>query len=55
MRSRWQPLLIEYRRPWKLVTFAIGLALLLVGVTLTPAPDWDVPVCFIMAIPTRSG
>ena len=39
----------ESRRPWKLVTLAIGIALLVAGSFLTPAPDWDIPVSFIMA------
>ncbi len=40
----------EYRRPWKLCTLAVGIALLIVGSYLTPAPDWDIPVSFLMAI-----
>lgn len=39
----------EYRRPWKLATLAIGIALLVAGSFLTPAPDWDIPVSFLMA------
>jgi hypothetical protein len=39
----------EYLRPWKLATFAVGLALLLLGARAVHAPDWDIPVSFIMA------
>jgi hypothetical protein len=42
----------EYLRPWKLTTLAIGLALLLIGADYYPAPDWDYPISFIMAILT---
>lgn len=42
-------LLLEYRRPWKLATFALGLGLLLVGADLYHAPDWDYPISFLMA------
>lgn len=41
--------LSEYRRPWKLVTLGIGLALLILGAYFTPAPDWDIPISLIMA------
>ena len=40
--------LAECHRPWKLATFAIGLALMIVGSFLSPAPDWDIPVSLIM-------
>lgn len=39
----------ECRRPWKLITFLIGLGLLIVGSYVFPAPDWDIPVSIIMA------
>lgn len=39
----------EYRRPWKLTTLAIGIALLILGSYYTPAPDWDIPISLIMA------
>ena len=42
--------LTEYRRPWKLVTLGIGITLLLAGSFYYRAPDWDVPISFIMAI-----
>jgi hypothetical protein len=41
--------LIELLRPWKLATLAGGLGLLIAGSRLMPAPDWDIPVCIIMA------
>ena len=39
----------EYARPWKLATFAIGVALLIVGSFYYEAPDWDIPISLIMA------
>lgn len=39
----------ELLRPWKLATFAIGLALLIVGSYYTPAPDWDIGMSIVMA------
>ena len=39
----------DYLRPWKLLTLAIGVVLLLAGSVLTPAPDWDVGISLIMA------
>jgi len=39
----------ELLRPWKLGTLAIGIALLIVGSYLQPAPDWDIPISIIMA------
>lgn len=39
----------EYLRPWKLLTLAIGLAMLILGSFFCPAPDWDIPVSIIMA------
>lgn len=41
--------LTEYRRPWKLCTLAIGLGLLIWGSFYYHAPDWDIPISFIMA------
>ncbi len=40
----------ELLRPWKLVTLAVGIALLVLGSFHYRAPDWDVPISFIMAI-----
>jgi hypothetical protein len=41
--------MIELLRPWKLFSLGIGLALLIVGSDIYSAPDWDIPICFIMA------
>lgn len=38
----------EYLRPWKLTTFALGLALLIAGAFYYKAPDWDVGISLIM-------
>ena len=43
-------MLNEFCRPWKLATLAIGIALLLAGAYYYDAPDWDVPISFIMAV-----
>jgi uncharacterized membrane protein (UPF0136 family) len=43
-------LLQEYKRPWKLVTLFIGLMLLVVGSLYYQAPDWDIPISFIMSL-----
>ena len=40
----------EFLRPWKLGTLAIGIALLVAGSYLQPAPDWDIPISLIMAL-----
>jgi NhaP-type Na+/H+ or K+/H+ antiporter len=40
----------ELCRPWKLVTLAIGLGLLIVGSFVYKAPDWDIPVSILMAV-----
>lgn len=47
-----QASLMEFLRPWKLLSFAIGLGLLIVGSRLTALPDWNIPVSIIMAIAT---
>ena len=39
----------ELLRPWKLSTLAIGIALLVIGAFYYQAPDWDIPISFIMA------
>ena len=43
---------IEYVRPWKLASLAAGIGLLVLGSVYTPAPDWDIPISFIMALCT---
>jgi len=40
----------EYLRPWKLLTLAIGIALLILGSFYYHAPDWDIPISLIMAM-----
>ena len=39
----------ECRRPWKIATFLVGIGLLIAGSFVIPAPDWDIPISFIMA------
>lgn len=41
--------LSEYLRPWKLITLAVGIALLIFGSFHYEAPDWDIPISLIMA------
>lgn len=41
---------VEYVRPWKLTSLAAGFGLLVLGSIYTPAPDWDIPISFIMAL-----
>lgn len=43
-------MLQEYKRPWKLFTLLVGLSLLIVGSYYYQAPDWDIPISFIMAL-----
>jgi hypothetical protein len=40
----------EYLRPWKLTTLALGILLLVGGSFYYEAPDWDIPISFIMAV-----
>jgi len=40
----------EYIRPWKLITLALGIALLILGSFHFETPDWDIPISLIMAI-----
>jgi hypothetical protein len=42
--------LTEYTRPWKLITLMVGIALLIFGSFYYDAPDWDIPISFIMAL-----
>ncbi|MGH7322529.1 MAG: hypothetical protein ACRELA_23295 [Candidatus Rokuibacteriota bacterium] len=39
----------EYLRPWKLISLACGIALLIAGAFYYKAPDWDIPISLIMA------
>lgn len=48
-------LLIEYLRPWKLATFGVGLALMLVGVGYYQVIDWDYTISIIMPTLTYLG
>ena len=40
----------EYLRPWKLLTLAAGIGLLIKGAVSHYAPDWDIPISLIMAL-----
>ena len=40
----------ELLRPWKLVTFAFGIGLMLYGATLKIAPDWDIGISILMPV-----
>lgn len=40
----------EYCRPWKMVTFAVGLFLLIWGSFVFGIPDWDIGISIIMAL-----
>lgn len=50
--SKASDLLIEYKRPWKLFSLFCGISLLVVGSFYYQAPDWDIPISFIMALLT---
>jgi hypothetical protein len=39
----------EYFRPWKLITLAGGVSVLIAGSYYYGAPDWDIPIGLIMA------
>ena len=41
--------LAEYLRPWKISSLVCGIALLIAGAYWYAAPDWDIPISFIMA------
>lgn len=38
----------ELRRPWKLITFAVGTALMLIGAVLYEISDWDFGISLLM-------
>ncbi len=42
-------MLVEYKRPWKLFTLMLGMALLILGSFYYQAPDWDISISLIMA------
>lgn len=48
-REKMNALFVEYCRPWKLLALCTGLLLLIVGSFYYRAPDWDIPISFIMA------
>jgi len=50
LQSQKKSWLAEYKRPWKLVTLALGIGLLILGSFCYEAPDWDIPISLIMAI-----
>lgn len=37
--------------PWRLVSLAVGLGLLMAGAIFLPSDDWDFPLCFVMGLP----
>ena len=37
----------EFLRPWKLITLAIGIAILIAGSFYYVIPDWDIPISLI--------
>lgn len=49
LRNEFRLQWIEYQRPWKLFALFSGLSLLVLGSFYLPAPDWDIPISFIMA------
>ncbi len=42
----------DYLRLWKLFSLACGIGILIVGSFIEEALDWDIPICFLMAIST---
>ncbi|MDM0117817.1 hypothetical protein QTI66_37615 [Variovorax sp. J22R133] len=42
----------EYLRPWKLVTFALGINALIWGAIEARSPDWDITISILMAVAT---
>lgn len=40
---------MKYLHPWNLSTLSVGIGLLVAGAYYYEAPDWDVPISFIMA------
>jgi len=41
--------MVEYLRPWKLFTLAVGITLLIAGSFYYDLPDWNIPISLIMA------
>ncbi|MFN7881459.1 MAG: hypothetical protein ACK5PF_00345 [bacterium] len=40
---------MNYTHPWNLLTLLVGIGLLVAGSFYYEAPDWDIPISFIMA------
>lgn len=49
-KKELENLIVEYRRPWKISTFIMGVALLITGSFYIQAPDWDIPISITMAL-----
>ena len=49
LKNEFRNQLAEYKRPWKLFALFSGLTLLVLGSFYYKAPDWDIPISFIMA------
>ena len=43
-------LMVEYLRPWKLITLLLGIGALVFGALYYQALDWDIPISLIMAL-----
>jgi len=41
----------ELVRPLRLGSLAVGIGLLIAGSVFLPSTDWDIPLCFVMALP----
>jgi len=50
IKEKITPLIVEYKRPWKLFLLFVGVTLLIAGSFYYQAPDWDIPISFIMAL-----
>jgi len=48
-QERTRSVVFEYFRPWKLLTLAVGVGLLIFGASHYSALDWDMPISLIMA------
>lgn len=49
LREELQGQWLEWKRPWKLCSLALGVLTLVIGSFYYRAPDWDIPISFIMA------
>lgn len=50
LKDEMSELLVEYMRPWKIGSLAIGMSLLVAGSFYYEAPDWDIAISLIMAL-----